>query len=429
MAVHGQAQHKNSDYSFKILTQSLLAAESSKTAYTSDYRKLEHDIRNFHSSFPDEPEAPDQIISNIKETIRDAETDIKRLEEQRESRLQKVTDLEKEAMELKLKAKMVDEDFQAYQRKLDEALKQVAKKESKLVKLRSKRENLAGDIERLKRELAAAEEELVKLARTEERFLDHLNQIGVTPILEKIEESADVLEKEWERAKKKQVETEARLAAADGTRYNVLVQRRNELSVQHEQLAKDFRYLCKMRANLGKIMDKHDENLKFVEKYSTERLKAMFKKTLDSRGFEGEVELGFNAFLYFLHISGSIEVSHERKEINIVVIPAHRQTASADDNRVTGTVGSLSGGEKSFSMVCLIVSLWIATDMPIHMIDEFDVFMDNVNRTFALKMLVSMARRFNTQFVFLSPLDMPTDVLEKGEEPFRMPDPERARVE
>lgn len=67
---------------------------------------------------------------------------------------------------------------------------------------------------------------------------------------------------------------------------------------------------------------------------------------------------------------------------------------------------TLSGGEKSFSTICLLLSLWEAMGAPIRCLDELyvfqlhvcqitkltsapsDVFMDSVNREVSMNMIV-----------------------------------------
>ena len=62
---------------------------------------------------------------------------------------------------------------------------------------------------------------------------------------------------------------------------------------------------------------------------------------------------------------------------------------------------TLSGGEKSYSTTALILALWESMQPPFRVLDEFDVFMDMVNRTVALGQIISYAketRKFQCKF-------------------------------
>ena len=50
---------------------------------------------------------------------------------------------------------------------------------------------------------------------------------------------------------------------------------------------------------------------------------------------------------------------------------------------------NLSGGERSFSTVSLLLALWDTAACPIRCLDEWDVFLDAGNRGVAARMLVS----------------------------------------
>ncbi|KAH1660119.1 hypothetical protein KXW75_004262 [Aspergillus fumigatus] len=65
---------------------------------------------------------------------------------------------------------------------------------------------------------------------------------------------------------------------------------------------------------------------------------------------------------------------------------------------------TLSGGEKSFSQVCLLLALWEAMGSPVRCLDEFDVYMDHINRKMAIDMLMLAARRsIGRQFILITP--------------------------
>ncbi|KAB5592896.1 Structural maintenance of chromosomes protein 6 [Ceratobasidium theobromae] len=90
---------------------------------------------------------------------------------------------------------------------------------------------------------------------------------------------------------------------------------------------------------------------------------------------------------------------------------------------------ALSGGEKSFSTICLLMSLWEALGCPIRCLDEFDVFMDQVNRHIAMQTMVQTAKASDKkQYIIITPLDVSSNIA-TGVRIHKMADPERGQTQ
>ncbi|AMD19910.1 HCL241Wp [Eremothecium sinecaudum] len=91
-------------------------------------------------------------------------------------------------------------------------------------------------------------------------------------------------------------------------------------------------------------------------------------------------------------------------------------------------VDTLSGGEKSFSQIALLLSTWSTMRARIIALDEFDVFMDQVNRTIGTKMIMKkLSSNIRTQTIIITPQDIGkiADVSNTGIKIHKMRDPER----
>ncbi|OJJ34299.1 hypothetical protein ASPWEDRAFT_173721 [Aspergillus wentii DTO 134E9] len=111
------------------------------------------------------------------------------------------------------------------------------------------------------------------------------------------------------------------------------------------------------------------------------RAKAQFTYLLSERSFRGR-----------------LLADHSGKLLDLQVEPDITKDSAGRGAR------TLSGGEKSFSQVCLLLALWEAMGSPIRCLDEFDVYMDQVNRKMAIDMLMIAARRsIGRQFILITP--------------------------
>ncbi|RDD37145.1 Structural maintenance of chromosomes protein 6, partial [Trichoplax sp. H2] len=159
--------------------------------------------------------------------------------------------------------------------------------------------------------------------------------------------------------------------------------------------------LREMAQQLNNQLKKRHKLFTGMQKILTQRIIDTFGKTLAKRGY-----------------LGTMLIDHNKKKISLDV--------KISANAKTSGTGSLSGGERSFSTVAFIVALWEATDSPLQCLDEFDVFMDMVNRDLCMDTLLQLAtKRKRRQFIFLSPQNMSKLKFKENIRIHRLQDPAR----
>jgi chromosome segregation ATPase len=66
-----------------------------------------------------------------------------------------------------------------------------------------------------------------------------------------------------------------------------------------------------------------------------------------------------------------------------------------------------SGGERSYTTMCLLLALGESLETPFRILDEFDVFLDAEVRKLTIKALIHVAKKMNhRQFIFITPQDI-----------------------
>ncbi|KAH7625928.1 P-loop containing nucleoside triphosphate hydrolase protein [Sordaria sp. MPI-SDFR-AT-0083] len=180
-------------------------------------------------------------------------------------------------------------------------------------------------------------------------------------------------------------------------------------------------------ANLARAKETYDEAKKTLE--SSKTLNSGIRRTLTLRlekwrKFQRYISSQSRAnFIYLLSergFRGKLLLDHAKKALDLVVEPDKTEKRAAGRNTKT-----LSGGEKSFSSICLLLSIWEAMGSPLRCLDEFDVFMDNVNRAISTNMLITAARRsVNRQYIFITPNAIEgRNTLDKDVKIIRLTDP------
>jgi len=159
--------------------------------------------------------------------------------------------------------------------------------------------------------------------------------------------------------------------AAEAMKANNAYERAKHQVTELETLVDIFKSTLRNRKNRWRLFRAHISS----------RAKAQFTYLLSERSFRGR-----------------LLADHDAKLLDLQVEPDITR-----DSTGRGTK-TLSGGEKSFSQICLLLSLWEAMGSPIRCLDEFDVYMDSVNRKMAIDMLMLAARRsIGRQFILITP--------------------------
>ncbi|KKK17220.1 DNA repair protein [Aspergillus ochraceoroseus] len=264
--------------------------------------------------------------------------------------------------------------------KLGEELK-VAESEQLLIadKKRKKigeKNTAVEQIDLMKRDRARLDQ---KKAETITRILDYSEKASLVSPRVAIDEgeTAASLDKKLDRLHR------------DIQRYNrELGASREEIAAEAAKTNKDYEQALKQIEEFRLLVDVLKTTLKHRKKrwqifrsHISSRAKAQFTYLLSERSFRGR-----------------LLTDHENKLLDLQVEPDITKDSEGRGAR------TLSGGEKSFSQVCLLLALWEAMGSPIRCLDEFDVYMDQVNRKMAIDMLMLAARRsIGRQFILITP--------------------------
>lgn len=176
-------------------------------------------------------------------------------------------------------------------------------------------------------------------------------------------ENLQSIEAKYGKVRAQLRQREERLGATD----EQIFDRASEAQTKYEDVMKQTTDLDETIASLKRAIQHRLHLWRHFQRQISARIRIQFSYLLSERGFRGKIDL-----------------DHKARKVNIQIEPD--ETKKNPTGRNTKT---LSGGEKSFSSICMLLSVWEAIGSPIRCLDEFDVFMDNVNRSISTNMLVS----------------------------------------
>lgn len=175
-------------------------------------------------------------------------------------------------------------------------------------------------------------------------------------------ETHEIIQKKLESLHKTLQERERRRGMTD----EEVSQRAQQAMIAYTSIKKAYEQVREDNKALKYTLNQRLKRWRLFQRYISSTSRANFMYLLTERDFRGRLIL-----------------DHKNHTLEVQVEPDKTRKNAAARNTKT-----LSGGEKSFSSICLLLAIWEAMGSPLRCLDEFDVFMDNVNRRISTDMLV-----------------------------------------
>ncbi|PHH58750.1 hypothetical protein CDD81_4672 [Ophiocordyceps australis] len=277
------------------------------------------------------------------------------------------------------------EKLESHKLRLADFNSKVSKADKKIATLEAMRRIAVADknaaherLEMKKAERVRAEEKRDRQAQDVENFISQAQQVAPERVYVPDGEDYRSIENKYEKIGEQLAQRQARLGASDQEIYD----RANEARTRYEDVMKQTRDVDETAEALKRAIEHRLHLWRQFQRQISARVRIQFNYLLSERGFRGKIDL-----------------NHRARKVIIHIEPDETRKSSA--GRSTKT---LSGGEKSFSSICMLLSIWEAIGSPIRCLDEFDVFMDNVNRAISTNMLIDTARRsVSRQYILITP--------------------------
>ncbi|EMD68806.1 hypothetical protein COCSADRAFT_109770 [Bipolaris sorokiniana ND90Pr] len=293
------------------------------------------------------------------------------------------------AEELKFKLNKADITVRQLQSKREDELREKNESIAKVERAKAVRKEWENSVEELRKEL----EEVIEGARG----------VCAERVPVPAGKSSDVLGQMLAKLEATRKASEKELGGSQ----DELLRAANEAKRQHKDAMQEFDNIRDLRNQLITTLNNRRNRWKQFRSGISVRARVTFNYLLSERKFRG-----------------TLSIDHQKALLDIHVQPDIMERSG--DGRQTKT---LSGGEKSYSTVCLLLSLWDAMGSPIRCLDEFDVFMDSVNRERSMNMIIQAARRsIGRQFIFITPQSMSQVNQTSDVKIIKMSDPERGQT-
>ncbi|XP_073349307.1 structural maintenance of chromosomes protein 6 [Pagrus major] len=440
-----QAFSKEGD---QIFTNRSYTAEQTRANCLSG--DVEEEIRHLHREMENQEAQANrfqQQMRKLDEDIKQNEVLLRRTHMEQKTTKDKATKLQLELTDLNNVEEPQSEDLRPLEEDLQEIVSKISSKRVEHEEARAQMvehkaaydaaekeyrqhkeliNTIAEDADSKKEDLSKTDQEVMKCKHHkkhyEEKRSAHLHNIQTLEA--KLESKEQELQTSIAKAteispKRLEVRRTARSLDSEINRLKVKITTQKEQQGDREEVVRQYQEALENYKNMAQKMKNLNSFIRSLDNVMNHRLQvyAELRRFLSAR-----CKYYFDSMLAQRGYTGSMTFDHKNETLSISVQPGQGNKADLSDMR------SLSGGERSFSTVCFVLSLWAITEAPFRCLDEFDVYMDMVNRRISMDMMLKVAagQRYR-QFIFLTPQSMSSLPVSKLIRILRLNDPDRSQ--
>lgn len=331
-------------------------------------------------------------ILHAESQVEDAKSNLQEWEQKREEARKKLAGAQEEILAQKATIDAFMESFSALKDEIKATEKHISELKLHREKIGTKRGELQRVLEQAEANIEAYMQDTMDIVESRENAAEKRKELmfkyksnGMTD--EEIEKTftRSMLEKKHQRVSSVIEQAHKEAGGSLSTVEKDLFDAKKRLTNDGLRMKNALNVFNYLKASY----QKREKKLKEVDDYVERIVSAKFKHYMKKKGHFGK-----------------IRVNRKEKKLEISVRIGEK-SQNRQGSGVIKDLKQLSGGERSFATVAFALALGGETDTPFRAMDEFDVFMDSVNRKIAMENLLSFARENpNLQFIFLTPQDM-----------------------
>ncbi|TBT98944.1 chromosome segregation ATPase [Hamiltosporidium tvaerminnensis] len=380
----------------------------------SDYRPRNSNKFYFENSSFKIENLKDEL-KNLKKTEikKSAEEDLKKVKKLIMDTFKRIDDLEKNKRNILSELKCI-ESVQSNKENIKDDFENL---DEEIERLKTQKKHLSLKLSDIKNEIENCKNEICKLKEINFNETQDTNKIINTKRLEiqlidsKISSTKFKLQDIFNEKYTLEIQLEKEKEILKSKYKEICNPRNLEEIIEEEnivlanlQISKNSGIETEIKKDLIQINKKIKFNQKIISNYESKifKLSECMKKRIEKREalkitISEQASIKFEELTAQRKCIGKLFFNHDEKKLEV--------TMKIDNTVSGGSKNTLSGGERSYSGICLLLSFWSFLSCPIKILDEFDVYMDNITRKYAIRSLLEFLSEKNSQVILITPLN------------------------